>query len=389
MRITALSTFPLKIPRDVPYLQTGNVDATMPRSDYFRMPNYRAIYSRNMETLLVRIDTDEGVTGWGEALVPVAPEATARIVEALLAPLLLGQDPLDSSPLYSSMYDSMRDRGHYGGFMVDAISACEIALWDIRGKYSNLPVYRLLGGAYREQIPAYVSGLPAAGTEQRIALAQSWVERGFSALKHAGGYGVEADAVEMAALREALGNAITLMLDAHWRYSIAEALALGRKLEQSGVALLEAPAAPEDVAGHAELARALDIPVAIGEAERTRYAFLPWLINRAADVLQPDVGRCGIGETTRIAALAESFNIPIMLHQSVGLGIAVAAGLHVAAATSNLLYLEFQPTILPLANQILQTPLICERGFWHLPDGAGLGIEANLDAIKRYAVEHI
>jgi L-alanine-DL-glutamate epimerase-like enolase superfamily enzyme len=134
MRITALSTFPLKIPRDVPYLQTGNVDATMPRSDYFRMPNYRAIYSRNMETLLVRIDTDEGVTGWGEALVPVAPEATARIVEALLAPLLLGQDPLDSSPLYSSMYDSMRDRGHYGGFMVDAISACEIALWDIRGK---------------------------------------------------------------------------------------------------------------------------------------------------------------------------------------------------------------------------------------------------------------
>lgn len=386
MRITALTTFPLKIPRDVPYLQTGSVDATMPRSDYFRMPNYRAIYSRNTETLLVRIDTDEGITGWGEALVPVAPEAAARIVDALLTPLLVGQNPLDSSPLYSSMYDSMRDRGHYGGFMVDAISACETALWDIRGKYSNLPVYRLLGGAYRKQIPAYVSGLPAAGTAQRVALAQNWVERDFTALKHAGGYGVEADAAEMAALRDALGNEIILMIDAHWRYSIAEALTLGRKLEQSGVALLEAPSAPEDVAGHAELARALDIPVAIGEAERTRYAFLPWLVNRAADVLQPDVGRCGIGEASRIATLAESFNIPIMLHQSVALGIAVAAGLHVAAAAPNLLYLEYQPTILPLANRILQTPIICERGSWQLPDGAGLGIEVNLEAIMRYVV---
>lgn len=378
--ITAIETLPVRIQRDEPYL--GALGPEAAGKDYFLRPPYRAVYSRYFETVFVKIITDDGVTGWGEALAPVAPEVVCTIVDQLLSPVLVGQNPLAGDFLWHTMYDLMRERGYYGGFMLDAISACDIALWDLRGKLLQQPVASLLGGPYRGRIPCYVSGLPRKTDPERVALAETWVQKDFHAFKLAAGYGVEADANSIAALRSALGPDSPLLLDAHWVYSLDEAVTLGHKLEALDGALLEAPLNPEDLEAHVKLADAVAIPVAIGETERTRYQFKPWLLQRGADVLQPDVGRVGISEIMKIAQMAEAFNIPVAPHLSVGLGVCIAASIQVAASIPNLWMLEYQPPVFELANALLKEPLVSAAGAYHLPGGVGLGVEIDEQQLK-------
>src|SRR5690606_6188956 len=183
---------PVRIRRQEAYLGAMPTGAT--EQNYFLRLPYRALYSAYFETMFVKITTSDGVVGWGEALAPVAPEVVATIVEQLLKPVLLGRDPLAGDVLWNTMYDLMRERGHYGGFMLDAISACDIALWDLRGKLLGQPVYQLLGGAYRDTIPCYVSGLPRPTDKERVELALEWTARGFNAFKLAAGYCVRREA---------------------------------------------------------------------------------------------------------------------------------------------------------------------------------------------------
>lgn len=373
MTITAVEAIPVRIRRDEAYL--GAMPSGAGTDNYFLRPPYRALYSAYFETAFVKIATSDGVTGWGETLAPVSPDTVCTIVNQLIAPVLRGANPLAGEVLWSRMYDLMRERGHYGGFMLDAISACDIALWDLRGKLLRQPVYMLAGGAYREMIPCYVSGLPRPNDEGRVALALEWAERGFHDFKLAAGYGVEADAASMTALRQALGESSRLLLDAHWVYSLDESVRLARRLEVLNAAVLEAPINPEDIEAHVLLAQASAVPIAIGETERTRYQFKPWLTRRAADLLQPDVGRTGMSELLKIAHMAEAFNIPVAPHLSVGLGVCIAASIHAAAAIPNLYLLEFQPPVFELANSLLVEPLVCEAGQYHLPEGVGLGVE--------------
>lgn len=375
MSIRSVEVLPVRLKRDQAYL--GDLPPGVDPHTYFLRPPYRVLYTAYFETCFVKITTDDGLVGWGEALAPVAPEVAAEIIRQLIAPVLIGRDPLAGDVLWSMMYDLMRDRGHYGGFMLDAISACDIALWDLRGKLLNQPVYQLLGGAYRQPIPCYVSGLPRPDDAGRVALAESWAKKGFTAFKLAAGYGVEADTASVAALRHALGSASPILLDAHWNYTLDQAITLGRKLEDLDAALLEAPLNPEDLDGHARLAAALALPVAIGETERTRYQFRPWLTAYAADILQPDVGRVGISETLKIAHMAEAFNIRVAPHLSVNLGVGIAASIHTAAAIANLYMLEYQPPVFELANTLLENPIVCEQGAYHLPEGVGLGVQIN------------
>ena len=182
------------------------------------------------------------------------------------------------------MYDLMRERGYYGGFMLDAISACDVALWDLRGQILDQPVYQLLGGAYQRSIPCYVSGLPRPTDDERVELALEFVDRGFDAFKLAAGKGAREDTASMMALRRALGDDATLLLDAHWVYTLDEAVRLGHALTELGAGFFEAPINPEDVESHAQLAAgcrcayrswrdradALPIPP-LADAESSRY----------------------------------------------------------------------------------------------------------------------
>lgn len=381
MRIANVEAIPARFRRDEAYL--GAMPESASESQYFVRPPYRALYSAYFETLFVKITADDGTVGWGEALAPVAAKAVAEIVRELLAPVVEGNDPLATDYLWKRMYGLMRERGHYGGFMVDAISACDTALWDLKGKLLGQPVHKILGGPHLERVPCYVSGLPESTDAGRVALAERWTGRGFTSFKLAAGFGIEADRRSLQALRTALGQDAALLLDAHWVYSLDESVALGRHLEALDVAVFEAPMEPEDIEGHAKLADAIAVPVAIGETERTRFEFRPWLLKRGADLLQPDVGRTGISEFMKIASMAEAFNIPLAPHLSVGLGPCIAASIHVAASISNLYMLEYQPPVFELANALLVEPLVCENGRYDVPSGPGLGIQVDTTEIER------
>ncbi len=381
MQITQVEAIPVRIKREQAYL--GGLPAGADREAYFLRPPYRALYSAYFETAFVKISTVDGVFGWGEALAPVAPEVVQQIIEQLLAPALIGRSPLDVNVLWNIMYDLMRERGYYGGFMLDAISACDIALWDLCGKILGQPVHQLLGGAFRGEIPCYVSGLPRPTAAERVALAQEYTEQGFEAFKLAAGHGVRADAKSVGALRDALGDDRTLLLDAHWVYSLDEAVQLGHALADLGAGFFEAPINPEDIESHAKLAQAIAVPVAIGETERTRYQFRPWLMRQAADILQPDVGRAGISEVFKIAAMAEAFNVKMAPHLSVGLGICIAATIQVAAAIPNLYLLEYQPPVFEIANALLEAPLVCRGGCYEIPPGPGLGVALDEDRLRQ------
>lgn len=374
MKISRIDCFPLKITTPQAYLG-GEVKAS--DSDYYYRPEYRCVYSRKMETCLVKITTDSGHVGWGEALAPVVPQVIAEIITQLFAPLLTSQSPFASQVLNARMYDAMRDRGHITGYHIDALAAVDIALWDLKGQILNQPVYQLLGGAFRDQIPCYVSGLPEPDLPARCALALRWQQKGFNAIKLALGYGVQQDIENVRAIRDALGPQASLFLDAHWNYSVAQAAELANALHPLGVGFLEAPLLPEDIAGHRELRAKSPLPIALGETERTCYQFRPFIEQRAMDIVQPDVGRTGITELMHIASLAQTWNLQVAPHLSVGLGPCIAASIHVAAALPNLFMLEYQPPVFELANQLLDTPLVCEAGHYTLPQGAGLGIAIN------------
>ena len=380
MTITGIEALPVRLRRDEAYL--GALPPHTEVGNYFLRPPYRCLYSATYETVFVRLRTSEGVTAWGEALAPVAPEVVCQIIEQLLTPALIGRELPGAGRLWHLMYDLMRDRGYYGGHMLDAISAVDIALQDAAGKLLDQPVRALLGGAFREDVPCYVSGLPRPTDDERVELALDWQAKGFRAFKLAAGYGVRADETTVRRLREALDEGATLLLDAHWNYTVEEALQLGRRLEDLEVGFFEAPINPEDIAGHARLRDGITIAVAIGETERTRYQFRPWLEQRAVSVLQPDIGRAGISESMVIAQMAEAFNARMAPHLSVGLGPCIAASIQLAAALPNLYLLEYQPPVVELAGSLLREPLEVSAGRFIIPEGPGLGVELDMAKLR-------
>lgn len=385
MLIRAVETFVLKIAADEAYLGTLR-DGSAIGSGYTVREPWRSLYSARFETLLVKVTADDGTAGWGEALAPVAPEVPGSIVDLLLAPSLLGMDARRPRPAWSRLRDLMRERGHLVGHQADALAAVDIALWDLAGRLAGRPVSELLGGAFRDEVPVYVSGLPRTTDAERAELARTWVERGATSVKLHLGNGVDTDLATVAAIRAAAPS-LRVAVDAHWVYTVTEAMRLADGLAELGGWFLEAPLAPEDLAGHAELVRYARVPVAVGEALRTRYEFGQWLDARALRLAQPDVGRTGITEAMAIAELAAARQVPVAPHHSTGLAVALAAGLHVSAAVENLAAFEYQPTSTDVAQRILRQPVAIGAARFALPAGPGLGVEVDEDAVRTLAEE--
>lgn len=349
--------------------------AQLPHSDYMRFAPYPQLYSRRSEALIIRIETDSGVVGWGECQAPIAPEVAQSIIRHVVGPVVLGQSALETNVRYTEMFETLRVRGQVTGFMIDAIAGVDTALWDIRGKVSGVPVSELMGGRYRNSLRCYVSGLRQKGLEARMDEAAEFADRGIAGVKMYMGYGLRQDAGEIEALRNRLGPEVDIFVDAVWRYDFSEAVRLGRICEKCEVGFLEAPLVPEDIEGHARLARELDIAIAVGEPLRTRFQFQPWFLRDALDVAQPDVMRNGVSETQKIAAVAEAFNKPVALHTGCVTTIGLAATFHTAAAIPNFLIQEYQPVMFDAFNAWLRNPLRMEDGELLVPDGPGLGID--------------
>jgi D-arabinonate dehydratase/D-galactarolactone cycloisomerase len=352
----------------------------------------RPAYSQSIDTTMVKITTDSGLVGWGEAKAPVAPAVTAGIINDFMAGLLIGEDPTDPCLQWDRLYGAMRIRGHSNGFWMQAISGIDIALWDITGKALDVPLYKLLGGGFRQRVKVYASGIPGvrAGAppeawESLRERARDIRSRGFLGTKVAIGLGVEADIRTLEIVRDEFGPDFTIFSDAAGMYSLHEALRLGRHLERLNIAWLEAPVPPEDLASAAALVRSLSLPIA-NDQIFNRWQTRDMLLAGSIDVVQPDVCRSGgITECRRIAQLADAFGKASTPHVSIGSAVQFAASVHLAASAPNQTWMEFWYGANPLGDAILtQGSLQPEAGFLQVPQGPGLGIDIDETALRHY-----
>ncbi len=346
-------------------------------------------FKGHQQTLLVKIQTDQGITGWGEAHAPAAPRVHQRVISDLLKPILLDQNALDILPLWEKMYSSQRMRGYATGFYTEAIAGIDIALWDMLGKYLEVPVYRLLGGKFRDSVPTYRS----CSQPEDAAKA---MEDGFSAVK-SGFFKASGsdDFARIAALSEAVGKKGQVFIDSLGAFKLHEAIQVGRKLDELGnIGWFEDALLPEDVDRYPVLAEALDTPVCVGETYSNRFQFRDLFMKKGADVINPDVGlAAGINECKRIDDLAELFGVIWSAHVSSGFPPYVAASLHLMVATPNAVILEggnihnATSVFGSRGNIFLKNPIRFEPGYAYVPEGPGLGIDFDEERLKEVIVK--
>jgi D-arabinonate dehydratase/D-galactarolactone cycloisomerase len=307
--------------------------------------------------------------------------------------LLLGQDPTDRALHWDRLYSAMRIRGHSQGFWLEAMSGVDIALWDITGKAFGVPIAKLLGGTFRRRVKIYASGIPGLRAE---APADAWdrlreaarevKRRGFQAVKVGIGLGVAGDLRTIETIREELGPDFGILTDAAGMYDLSQAIALARGLSRLGVGWLEAPLAPESIGDYGRLAQAVELPIA-SDLVYNRWQVRDLLLGGGVDVVQPDVCRAGgLTESKRIAELADAFHKAATPHVSIGSAVQFAASVHLAAALPNQSIMEFWSGANPLGEPLQATPFRIEDGYFHVPDGPGLGVEIDEAALRRWAV---
>ncbi|MBL6455391.1 mandelate racemase/muconate lactonizing enzyme family protein [Belnapia sp. T6] len=357
----------------------------------------------SFDSVIIRVETDTGLTGWGEAKAGVGSAAAcaglAAIVNLDYAPLLVGQDPRDISRLWDVMYNTPREGyavslGHAlpqlgrRGLSISAIAGVDVALWDILGKSLGVPVWRLLGGRRAERMPAYASGgwADEAGIGAQL---KGYCDRaGFRAVKMRVGVmdGSPArSAARVRAARRALGPEIGLAADAHGTWTVAEAKAFCRMVEDCDLMWFEEPVTADDKAGQAEVRRSSAVPISSGESEFTRHDFRELAELRAADVLQPDLAIAGgITEGMRIGAIASAFNLRLAPHLWSG-APAFAAGLHLAASQSAGFILEYSLGHNPMLHELVEEEFPVADGMVEVPDRPGLGITVREEFLQRYA----
>ncbi|MGG7564877.1 mandelate racemase/muconate lactonizing enzyme family protein [Rhodovulum sp. DZ06] len=343
--------------------------------------------------LLVEVVCEDGTVGWGECLGPAGPN---RAVVEAYANWLVGMDALETEKAWATLYNALRDQGQRG-LTLTALSGIDVALWDIRGKRFGAPVSVLLGGRFRDKVRAYATGgFRRAGVERVSDMAAEAAQHraaGFHAMKIKIGFDVEEDLEVIAAVRDAIGPEMRLMIDANHGYDVLEACALGRRAAEFGIDWFEEPVTPEHLSAYAKVRAGQPIPVAGGETWQGRHAHRQALDAGAVDILQPDLCGCGgYTEMRRIVDLAQMDGVRVVPHVW-GTGVQIAASLHALSALPPSPVrkawidpiLEFDRTEMPFRQAILSSPIEHSGGWVQVPDGPGLGIEIDRDALARFA----
>ncbi|MEX2643303.1 MAG: mandelate racemase/muconate lactonizing enzyme family protein [Acetobacterales bacterium] len=359
-----------------------------------RLPDVQLIGDALQDILIVRVHTDEGLTGIGE--VHTNPYAAKAIIDTPsshisaqgLKGLLVGEDPRDINRLWDRMYHFSQTYGRRG-LGIHAISGIDIALWDLLGKATGQPVYRLLGGARQKQVDVYASDLVRDTPEAEIERAQELVGRGYGAVKF--GWGTlggdtDGDIARFARLRDALGPDVDIMVDMGLPVPLKEAIRLGQALAEQRVFFLEEPLSPDDFDGWRRLVAASPTPIATGEKESTRFGFRDLIERGDLPIIQPDVARAGgLTECMRIAALAELRGTRVIPH-CWSSDILIAATLHFIATLTDCPYLEYNVMEQPLRTDLAVEPIVPVDGRVSVPEKPGLGVELRDDTIARFRI---
>ncbi|MCL7398473.1 MAG: mandelate racemase/muconate lactonizing enzyme family protein [Thaumarchaeota archaeon] len=333
-------------------------------------------------TAIVQVRTDDGIEGLGEGV--GVPNVIKEIVEKNLAPMLIGEDPFDIERLWRKMFQRLYWEPK--GAWVCAISAVEMALWDVAGKAMDVPVYKLIGGLYRDKLEAYASDIFWDETDEMAKKAASFVEQGFRYVKCHIGKGFGQDDVRVRAMRRAIGKDAELMVDINCGYDRPTAIKFAEIFEENEVFWYEEPLPPFDLEGYKLLRDYTDLPIATGENEFTKYGFRDMFLKGVVDYAMPDLARVGgILEGKKVCALAESFNVICSPHVF-STGILLAATLHLMASTPGTELFELDTTGTGVIDEFLVEPLEVRDGYVYVPKGPGLGVQLSEKA-KRYLVQ--
>jgi galactonate dehydratase len=339
--------------------------------------------------IVVELRTDEGLVGYGEGLARYAPRAYKTLVDELLAPRLLGEDPFDAGRLWHKMFRAFTGRS--GGVLMEAIAAVDIALWDLMGKALGKPVSKLLGGMGRSRVHAYASSIAWASDEVAVDQTKKALKQGFDLIKVKIGGPADAAIRRCRLIRETAPAKVRLAADANWAFDYDDAVKVARALADLDYYWFEEPIVPEDLDGYRRLRAQVPIRFAAGESEHTAAGAAPLISSRAIGLIQPDVARSGgITETRNIAGLAAACHVGYAPHVGASGAVCAAASLHLAAAMPNFVTFECMVFKNPLRERLTKTPVgdpdTLVDSTAEVPAGPGLGVEIDFDVLERYRV---
>ncbi|WNJ20582.1 mandelate racemase/muconate lactonizing enzyme family protein [Pontibacter sp. G13] len=343
---------------------------------------------------IVKITSDSGHVGWGEGYGP------AEVIKAgidYLKPFILGSNPLETETIWETMYRRTLDFARRG-ILVSALSAIDVALWDLKGKILEQPVYQLLGGKKRDTIIPYATGMyfsTSVNSQGEILSreAKEYADLGYKAMKMKVGLGIEEDVRNVRLVREAIGPDIKLMIDANHAYNLREAILLAKAVEPYDIYWFEEPISPEYYSQYAELRSKTTIPIAGGECEYLRFGFQTLLQSKSVDIVQPDIcATGGLTEAKRIAVLASVHGVEVVPH-TWGTGIAISAALHFVCNLDTVpgrlktpqFFIEYDRTENGLRDSLTTSEMVIDNGEIQISDCPGLGFEFNEDALYKYA----
>ena len=345
-----------------------------------------SIYSKSHETTVVKIETDTGIIGWGEAQSPVSPNTSATIIKDIVTPLTIGKNIFDVEAIWHKNYSAKRERGHYTGFYIDAICGVDIAIWDAIGKALNMSTAQAMGGIHRNNVPLY-NGIGGTIPEEVADQAEWSVGKGYKYLKMHLKEDLDKTIEIVTKVRERVGESIGLMLDVHMGFDTFNAIKLGKELEKINLLWLESPSDPIDIPGLCEISRSLDLPIANGEWTRTKYEMREIFEKKAYDISMPDIARTGLTGGKQIATIAELYNIPVSPHVGGGGIVSIAATLQYSMTIPNFLIMEHSEQGHAVKSTILSENFDAKQGTYNSPIKPGLGIEIDENKLEKYKIK--
>ena len=358
-----------------------------------RVPAVAKKTASSQDVVLVRVVSDSGLVGIGEA--DASPEVVKAIIDAPyshniacgLRELLLGEDPLEHERIWQKLY---RRTQYFGrtSVTIAAMSAVDMALWDLKGKKFGEPIHRLLGGKQHARIPAYASILFGRDGEETRAIARRWIEAGYGAIKFGWepmGQSEELDLALVRGAREGAGRDATLLIDAGCVWDARTALRRALSFAQFNIGWLEEPLRPDDVEGYVWLRDRSPVPIAAGEAECGRESFRPFLDRRALDVYQVDLSRCGFTDADFIKQRVQEIGARLCNHCYTS-PITVAASLHWLSTCRDAFLFENCVDDSPMRHDLTLEPMEAQDGMMTVPDRPGLGVTLNEEFVSKYLV---
>ena len=366
-------------------LDTYVLEARLEKPIYFGIGPYSAFTAT-----LVELTTDDGIVGVGECIARKAPRVTDTVLRDLLWPVLEGRDPRDAGGIWDDEFRQLRGWGHYRGFVQEAMSGVDQALWDIVAQAQGIPLYKALGGAGRDRVPVYASSVYIADLDTMQRETHEQIQKGHAALKMKVGRtpdlgGLRMDIESVRAVREAAGPDVEIGIDVNSAYDAATAIRFCAAVEQHDITFIEEPVYPDDVDGYEQIRRHTTIGLAGGESEFGIFGFRELLRRRALDIVQPDIARVGgFTAAMRLGALVHAHNVRYAPHTGFSCGVAQLASIHLAAAVPNLWRVEEMYIQNPLAEIFTEPLLKATKGVVALPTRPGVGLTLDKKKIAKY-----